>query len=105
MLPSTFTSLRAFDLSAFHFTNTFTFREISFFRDSRSIVCWTPSPIERLAESTNAPKITPSVVRIVRSFCCHNAARGMTSKSFSRTEPLPRLSCFNVDKTVVAGRW
>ena len=45
------------------------FRDMSPLLDSRSIVRWTPSLIDRLAASTNAPKRTPRVVRPVRIFC------------------------------------
>ncbi len=50
------------------------------------MVSWTPSPIERLAASTKAPKITPRVVRIVRSFCCQSAATGRIRRSVNRNE-------------------
>lgn len=54
--------------------------------DSRSIVRWTPSSIERLAASTNAPKTTPMVVRHVRSFCRPREPRGRRSTSVQRTK-------------------
>src|SRR4051812_35624946 len=83
--PATFTSSSALVLANRPFGKTVTFRATSPLLVSRWIVCWTPSSIDRLAASTNAPKTTPRVVRQVRIFCWRSDARGNRSRSSQRT--------------------
>src|SRR5262249_49443042 len=58
--------------------------------DSRRMVSCTPRLIDTLATSTKVPKMTPSVVRMERAFCCQRADSDRRSRSLKRTDAFLR---------------
>ena len=73
--------------------------EISLRCDSRSIVSLTPSLIDRLAASTNAPKTTPSVVSRVRSFLLPQRGDGQDQQVGQSQRPPPsEVECQEISR-------